>query len=884
MFTRFRSVLRALRHGDSIRRELDEEMAFHLERLAEDLMLQGMSPDDARREARRRFGHEERVHEHTRRALDVGHLDEMTRNLRFAWRTMVRSPLLSVAFVLTLGLCIGFGTAVFSAADAVLWKPLPYPAADRLALAGLHDPSRGAITGRVGVDAASWIRIRDEAEGFRSAVYSGWVKGVNLSTDERARYVMQQRVSTGFFATLGVSPLLGRGFTPDEDVPDGPARAVLSYELWHDVFGADPEILGGTVRLKGELHTVVGIMPEGFRTDAEVDVWTPLRPSTSGAEGGGVNYTALVRLPAGMTWEEAEARFAAIETPRTDSGDSDLRFGLVPLQDALTSGSRLPLLVLVAAVALMLLVGCANLAGIQVSRAIAREVEMSTRQALGSGTGALVRQLVAENLLLGLTGGIVGLGIAVLSVGGLQELLRLYLGTTAALRIDTRALVVSMGLTGLATLLFGLVPVLHVRRGNALRVLVSGTRGVAGGGRHVARRLLLVAQVATVTVLLFSAGLLARSYGHLASLDPGFDARSVRTVQLSLDDARYATADAVNRLFETSLDGLRGLPDVTHAAVALSLPYERPLNVPFRLEGDADEGRPRLTNLVYVTPGFFEALEIPLREGRVLGTEDRADTPPVVIANQAFVDAHLEGRAALGTRVPLGLGGAPLEVVGVVGDVQQGGGGWGSSQPVWAAPTLYVPAAQWSDALFQQVHIWFSPSWIIRAPNPSPQLMGEITRVFAQEDSELPVARAAALEDVMAGAFAQSRFQAVFLIVVAIFSALLAGVGLYGIVAQEVLRRRREMGVRMALGVSPIRAVLTTGLAGVRLAAWGLLAGGLGAVLTGRVLTSLLWGVSPADPVTIVALVAGVGLLASSASFIPAARIGRLNPARVLRE
>jgi hypothetical protein len=381
---RIRSAIDALLHRDRLRQELDEEMAFHIGQVAEDLMRQGMSPREARREARHRFGVTEEVHTRSRRVQGVASVDELGRNIRFAFRSMRRNPLLTGAFVLTLALCIGFGTAVFSAVDSVLWKPLPYPDGDRLAMAGLYDPTRGEMAGQVGVDGASWRRIRDEAAGFETAVYSGWVRGVNLSTEGSARFVQQQRVGAGFFRTLGVDPLMGREFTREEDVPDGPPLVILSHALWENTFGANPDILGSTARLKGELHTVIGVMPPNFRSDAEADLWTPLRPSTSG-EGGGTNYTALVRVPPGMTWEEAQARFAAIEAPGGSDGTPEVRFGLSPLDEALSAGFRLPLLVLLGAVVLMILVGTANLAGIQVSRSLARETEMATRQALGSG-------------------------------------------------------------------------------------------------------------------------------------------------------------------------------------------------------------------------------------------------------------------------------------------------------------------------------------------------------------------------------------------------------------------------------------------------------------------------------------------------------------------
>jgi predicted permease len=882
MFHRILSAVRALVHGNRMRSELTEEMAFHVDTLSEDLMRQGMSPEAARREAQRRFGATEAVHDRSRRAMDVALFDEAGRNVRFAFRSMGRSPLLTGTFVLTLALCIGFGTAVFSAVDSMLWTPLPYPDSDRLALAGLFDPAQGEAAGQVGVDGATWLRIRDEADGFDAAVYSGWVVGVNLSTDETTRFALQQRVSAGFFSTLGVAPLMGREFTAIEDVPGGPPVAVLSYGLWDETFGGDPDILGSTIRLKGELHTVVGVMPAEFRSDSDADVWTPLQPSTSG-EGGGVNYTALVRLPTGMTWEEARARFAAIEPPQDSNPSGDARYGLVSLEDALASGLKLPLLVFLGAVGLMILVGCANLAGVQVSRAIAREIEMSTRQALGSGTGALIRQLVAENTILGLTGGLLGLGVALLSVHGLEGLFRTNLGVTTPMGIEGRGFAVAAGLTVAATFLFGLVPVVQARRSDALRLLVSGTRGVAGGAGRTLRKVLIVGEVAVVTVLLFAAVLLARSYGHLATLEPGFDPDGVITVQLSLDDARYAETDAVSGLMERTVEDLQALPEVTSAAVALSLPYERPLNMPVRLPGDDEGARPKLTNLVYVTPTFFETLDIPVVEGRGIEVGDRTDSPPVAVVSQAFVDMYFEGRVELGAQLDMGLGDA-VELVGVVGDVQQGGAGWGSNQPIWAAPTVYVPVSQVAGPVLQQVHVWFSPSWVIRAPNASPQLVSRVSQVFETSDSELPMARTASLAEVMAEAYARTRFQAVFLLVIAGFALLLAGVGLYGIVAQEVLHRRREMGVRMALGVSPGRAVLHAGMAGVRLAAWGLVLGGVAAAAGGRVLASLAWGVSPTDPVMFVLLLGAIGGLAVVASFVPAARLARLDPALILRE
>ena len=881
MLHRIRAFFRALVRRDEARGELDAEMAFHLEQLAEDLMRSGMPPDEARREARRRFGSVEHVHDGAGRAVGMASLDEARRNVRFAFRTFRRKPALTVAFVVTLGLCIGFGTAVFGIVDSVLWRPLPYPAADRLAMTGLQDPERGPLTSRIGVDGTSWELLRESFQDIPMAVYSGWVTGVNFSADGDARFVRQQRVGAGFFSTLGVEPLLGRGFTPAEDVPQGPSLAVLSHQLWEDAFGGDPGVLGTTLRLKGELHTVVGVMPPTFRSDTEVDVWTPLRASTTG-EGGGTNYTAIVRLPTGMSWEEAGTRFASVQPP---GERAHLRFGLVPLDQALTSGTRLPLLILLFAVGLMILVGFANLASVQVSRALGRETEMATRRALGSGIDALVRQLVTESLVLGLLGGALGLAVSKLTVSALAELLRTSLGVSVSATLDQRALLAALALTGFATVFFGLAPLLQISRANGLRLLVSGARGIAGGVGQRLRRVLLVGEVALVTVLLFAGILLARSYGHLIRLEPGFDASGVVTAQLSLDDARFAEPDAIGRLFDRSLEDLHALPGVSHAAVALSLPYERPLNIAVRVEGDQQGDPVRLTNLVYVTPEFFDALRIPVLEGRRFDERDGAEAPAVAMANRSFVETYMSDRAPVGSRVSANdLASDGLELIGVVGDVQQESGGWGGGAPLRPAPTLYVPAAQVPGPFLRQIHVWFSPSWVVRAEAVTPRLTGQVARVFESQEHELPVARSIPMAEVVSQAFAPTRFQAGFLLVVAAFALLLAAVGLYGIVSNEVAQRRREMGLRMALGVTPSRAVWLTGLAGVRLATWGLLAGTVGAVFAGRVLAGVIWGVSAADPLAITLLVFSVGGLATVASFVPALRMGRLDPAEILRE
>ena len=807
-------------------------------------------------------------------------LEDLRHGMRFAIRGMVRHPLFSATFVLTLGLCIGAVTAVYSVADAVLWRPLPYPDADKLALVTIYDAAtQGPEAGSNSVTGSQWERIRDRVERLELAVFSDWRGSVNLSADGAAAFVQQQRVSAGFFHTLGIAPFLGREFEETEDVPGGPAVAILGHELWQRTLNGDPEIVGRTVRLKGEPHTVVGVMPAGFRSSIPADVWTPIRAHRSG-EGGGANYSILVRIPPGMSRVEALARIGAVEAVQSAEPDApESRFGLEPLGWALGAPLRAPLMLLLGGILAMLLVGSANLAGLQVAAVLARRPELAVRQALGAGGGALTRQMLVENLVLGLLGGAAGVAIASLSIDGLEALVHAHFGTWQPIRLDDRSLVAALLLTLTVSLLFGLAAGLQVRRFDTRAILVGGARGSLGGGGQRLRKALLVGEVAVVTALLFSAGLLARSYEHLAGLDPGFDPENVLTVQLSLDDARFTSPEDITRFFAETLAEIRRVPGVSSAAVGLTLPYERPLNLGVRIPG-ADRDAFQLGDVVYVTPGFFETLDIPLLRGRAFEARDRAEAPPVVVANEAFVDRYLAEGTAIGARVRLG--NRDVNVVGMVGNVQQGSG-WGTSAPLWRSPTLYISPTQFGgDQAFQMVHVWFSPNWIVRTEGRPAALAPDVTEAIHRVNPDIPVARTALLSEVMNQALARPRFEAMFLVAVAGYALLLALVGLYGIVANEVVQRTPEMGLRMALGATPKSAVWTVAGSGVRLTLLGLALGAAFAALSGRWIGSMLHGVATHDPPTAGIVLGGLLLTAATASFLPAARVARLDLARVL--
>ncbi|MFC1499789.1 ADOP family duplicated permease [Candidatus Zixiibacteriota bacterium] len=886
MLSRMKSIVRTLFRGRRFRQELDEEMAFHIDQYTDDLIARGTDPDEARRRAKMEFGSSERVYQRTREARGVNMLDEMGRNVRFAVRSAIRNPLFTITFVVTLGLCIGAGTAVFSVVDAILWRQLPYPDSDRLALVVEWNEEMGVNPGYHNVTGEVWEKIRDNVDYMDLTVFSDWPAGVNLSTDDVAVYVQQQRVSAGFFRTLGIPPHMGREFTEDEDIPGGPPVVILSHDLWQQSFSSDQDIVGKTIRLKGDAYTVVGVMPEGMLSTHLTDLWTPLQPSRTG-EGGGNNFTLAVRIPEGMTWAEADGRIRSIALePSRVEGAPQKRLALVPMHEAMSAELRSPLLILFGAILIMLLVGGANLAGLQLARSVARRPEIATRQALGGGTGAIRRQMVVESIILGLLGGLAGLLVGYLSMGGLEAMIQTNFGTWQSVRLDGRAVSVALGLTLIVTILSGFAPVMQVRGFDLRSVLVSGGgRGIVGGSRHLLRKAFLVGEVALVTALLFSAGLLVRSFYYLDNLDPGFDSEGVLAVQLSMDDSRYNTGDNTNLFIEDSLREIQLVPGVRSAAVALTLPYERALNMPFTIEGVVDpEGEYRITSLVYVSPEFFETLGIPLEAGRLFEDSDRLGTPRVVITNQAFRQEHLTGGQEIGSRLLIGGSEEPYEVVGIVGNVQQSNAGWGSNVPLWASPVAYIPVAQVEAGWFRLVHQWFQPNWLLKVDEIPPGLGTTVTRIIQQVDPELPVARITPLDEVMAGSLARPRFEAVFMVFVAGFALLLAAVGLYGIVANSVVERTSEMGVRMALGASPRDAALTIGRSGLRLSLLGLAAGGILSAIVAPSVSHMVFGVEPYDPVTLGSVIICLGLITTLASFIPAFRVARLQPAAILRE
>lgn len=900
---------RALLGRSDFERQMEAELAFHIEAHAADLERRGTPPADAVRLARLAFGRVDGVKEHCRQTTGFMVWDRGWQDVRGAWRMMRRQAGLTLTVVATLALCIGANTAVFSIVDAVLLRPLPYADPERLVRVeaqfslGPRSLTLEAQTGE------TWQALREGVLAIEIAVFMEGLTDVNYAAPQRAERLLQQRVSAGFFDVLGVAPLIGRGFTQDEDTRGGPAAVVLSHGFWMRAFGGRRDVLGESILLRGAPHQVVGVMPAGFTVGAPPDVWTPLRPSIA-HEGRGHNYSIIGRVRPGVTHAQAEAeidRLGRATLAEFERGGVTVRMRLIELQQSLAVDVRGVLVRLWSAVGLVLLVGCVNVAGLMLARGGRMRREIAMRIALGSGRLGVVRQLLVESLALALCGGAVGTVVGLCAIGAVRPFAIEQLGVWQPFALDLRVLTMTLAATLATSVIFGLAPVLDACRLD-VRSALSGApapppvpgranrsrrvRAWSSWNRHaltghlIARRVFVVTEIASSVVLLVAAGLLLRTFLHLHRQEAGFNPRGVLTAAISLEDSRYASRDRLDRLFDDSLASVRALPGVAQAAIGLRLPYELAFNATLTHVGDAPPlpGSGRMTNVAYVTTDYFDVLRIPRVRGRTFDARDTAGARPVVVVNQVFAARHLPGRNPIGERITVDDVGA-REIVGVVGAVQQAPA-WHGGQPNREIPAIYLAAAQTPDTIFALAHVWFSPSVIVQTADTvaTGAQRDSIRRALEVVDPLLPIGQVRPADELKAGAFSAYRFEAAGLGTFAALALLLAAVGLYGIVAHGLAERRREFGIRAAIGASRWQAVRAAAMPGLRLATIGILIGCLLGWLFGRTLRHLVVGVTAADAVPAFAIVAGtLFVVAAAASFLPAVAGTRLNIADTLR-
>lgn len=820
-------------------------------------------------------------------------LDALIRDGRYAIRMLRKTPGFTIAAVLTLALGIGANAAVFSVVNALLVQPLPYPQPDRLGLLEYHTRSPRGENRDTGADGGMWEAVRDGATTLDAAPIGG-TAGVNLVANNQAMYVQQQRVGAGYFHVVGVAPFIGREFTRDEDRDGGSSVVILSYSLWHRVFSADPAVVGRTVTLRGQPYTVVGVLPSSFPVTLTarfepgegVDLWTPLKASTKG-EGGGTNYDVVMRLHDGVSFAQAQNQLLGLSRqafklwpPRSDT---TREIGIVPMQQGMTSSLRRPLLMLWAGVVIVLLIACVNVAGLLLARGSSRTREIATRMALGSGRTAVVRQLLVESALLACVGGLLGLALGWAVLAALGTLAEQVFNLWQPLRIDGLVLGITLAIALCTSVLFGLVPALQASRMDVQAGLgEGGTRGVAGAANRWPRRLLVIGEVALGVVLLVGAGLLVRSFQHLRDLNPGFDPNNLVTASVSLQDARYHDPAAAARLFSETAQRLRAVPGVVNVGAALGMPYARLLNNGFRrLDGPHVDSTGQITNENYVTPGFFETLRVPILRGRAVTDADTTGAPLVAVVNQAFVTRYFKDDDPIGRHI--GSAKTPREIVGIVGNTQQGDAGWGDFEPISPLPCIYVPVAQTSSDYLELVHTWFQPSWVVRASLPTASMVQQLRSTLASVDPQLPIATVSTIDDLRGERLRSQRFMTLLVAGLGLVALALAAIGIHGLIASSVTERTRELGIRLALGATAGRVLNEVVAKGLALAGIGVAVGIGAALLTVGLLRSFVYGVTSTDPTTFAAVIVVLLAIALVASLVPALRVLRLDPAATLR-
>jgi predicted permease len=633
--------------------------------------------------------------------------------------------------------------------------------------------------------------------------------------------------------------------------------------------------------LKGEPYTVVGVLPEGATTPLNADVYIPLQASQEG-EGSGTNFDVTVRLRDGATWQQADSEINRVWLLRKekyelqDDPAAKVTYYTVPLQRGQAATLRPEVLALMLAAGLILLIACANLAGLTLVRMLRRVPEVATRMALGASRWQIQKQFWIESLLLALVGGMAGVSVGYVALRGVLGLLPEHFLPVGDVSLDGRALAFTAAISLLTSVLFGMLPAFAAQRFDLRSAIAS--RAITGGHQLGLRQTLIVAEVALTVVLLAAAGLLIRTLVHLQTLPAGFDATGVMTAKASLDDARFHDAAAFRKLLAESTAAMRQIPGVEHAAVGLSLPYQRTLNDGITLSDGKDAGRQVMTSETYVTPDYFAALQIPILKGRAFTDADSADSQHVAIVNQTFTQKFFHGQDPVGHYVNKG-----TLIVGMVEDVAIQPG-LNVAAPLSAEEGMYIPSTQVDPRFLSLLHIWFQPSWVVRTAGPFEGLTAQMQRELASVDPNLPFSGFYRMSDLMAQTLAMQRIEVSLLSAMAALALLLSTVGIFALVANLVAQKTREIGIRMALGSTIRQAMINIGAPGIRSSALGMVLGLMLSAGTLRAMRSVLYGVGFYDAATIVVVVAILAVVTLVAVTVPTLRIARIDPAETLRD
>ncbi|HEU0122895.1 MAG TPA: ABC transporter permease [Bryobacteraceae bacterium] len=805
-------------------------------------------------------------------------MSQLWDDLRFGVRLLWRHPSFSVLALLTLALGIGANTAVFSIVRAVLLQPLPYRQPEQLFWFGGREARFGAESS--GVSIPDLLDVRRESRTLAdTAAYSFFAEKLVVTGTGEPEQVDGMRVTANFFDVLGVRPVLGRMFQAGEDQRGGPRVAVLSHDLWIRSYAGNPDVVGRTITLNSVTHQIVGVMPAGFQFPSRIEVWAPILMGTQATQMREAHsYLAVSRLADGATPELARQELGSIAAslernyPASNSG---YRFEGMTLTDRVTGSVRETLYLLAGITAFLLLIGSANVANLLLARATTRRREVAVRHALGAPRAAIIRQFLAESLVLSLTGGGMGVALAWWAVRALRAWNPAALPRAEELALHPVALAFALGIAVLTALLFGTAPALQATRLDQQEELRdAGTRGGGeGAGRVRLRSFLVVGEIALAVVLLAGAGLLLESLRQLLAIHPGFRTAGVVTTEMTLPMRKFRTLDATAAFVESYLERLRALPGVQTAGAALALPMGSVYSFyEFRIVGDPPQPIPPFAGYTAVTPGYLESMQIPLRQGRLFQARDGRDAPKVVVISEPLAQQYFAGRSAVGQRLRLFTGGAaPFEgeVIGVVGGVRHENL---AQQP---RVEVYVPLLQSPYPIANVV---------VRSDLRREALAGLMKQALRELDRDLPLYRIRSMDELVLESAAAPRARGFLTAIFAAAALLLASIGIYGVMSYAVSRRTQEIGIRMAMGATPgavLRLIL--GHSG-RLVLIGVAVGLALTLALGRLLHSLLFGVSAFDPLVLTGVCALLLAVAVAATSVPAWRAARIDPMRALRQ
>jgi predicted permease len=884
--------------------DLSDEVQNHLELATQEYVRRGMSPEEAIYAARREFGGVEQIKEIYRDRKGLPMLETFLQDLRFGARTLRKNTGFTAVVILALALGIGANVAIFSVVNTVLIRPLPFKDPSQLVMLWEGLPKLGLT--QLGFEAPD-LQVFQRAQKSFEEIGAFQSKEVDLSGSGLPEHIKAARLTASIFPMLGAQPALGRVFDANEDTP-GKNVVVLSYGLWQRHYGGNANIVGRAVDIDRQPYTIIGVMPRSFAfplrgpriNNQPADLWIPMAFTPSELKIWGVlfNTSVLARLKPGIALAQARAECEALARPvlanyppnlmLKDSEDAltlptiPLKITAVPLHEEVAGNVRSLLLIVMSAVALVLLIASANVATLMISRAVSRQKEIAIRASLGATRLRLVRQMLTESFLLTLLGGAAGLAVAFVAKGFLLALVPSDVALPANVSLDGGTIAFAFGISCVAALLTGLAPAFQLSKSSVQRSLQEGGRSAtAGRARHRLQGIFVVIEFALALVLLVGAGLLIRSFGEILKTKPGFSSDHVLTFGIPLPVHAYNKAARIRQFYDELLQNTSQLPGVEFVGLSNDLPLNGHLTATVEVEGITGEhsALPQSTRQSLVSGKYFDVMKIPLLQGRYFTPEDRAGSQPVTIVSQAVARKYWPDGNALGKHVRWG-GPVPWQtIVGVVGDVNDKPLG----QPVNAH--AYMPYAQMYDTALETTMMtdFRNLNLAVRTKGDPAALSTTLIQKVRSLDPDLAITDLRTMTETISESVSAPRFNTLLLGIFAGIALLLASIGIYGVLAYIVTQQTNEIGIRLALGAEPLHVFKLIVGRGARLAAIGAAIGVSGSLALTRLMKELLYGVSPTDPITFVAVVALLVLVALAACYIPARRAMRVDPMTALR-